>query len=149
MKNSEYNMIIRVTDMDLVGALLTKAERLDLTISNDNETKTGIEHIQIGNSISVGTSDKFHINWARNIDYYAGRGIVPVYDIQLDWSKIVERLNQYAEAVEEEAKWLTDDASLEICVSEDEVVLYDECGDHVATLSREEVSSILESMDNL
>ena len=95
-------MIIRHTDEDLKDAFLAKAERLGLTISNDNETKTGIEHIKLGDAISVGTSDKFHVNWARNYDYYAKREIVPVYDLQLDWKKIVNRLEAYAQAVEED-----------------------------------------------
>lgn len=108
MRNAEFQMIIRVTDLFLKDALLAKAKSLGLTISNDGETQTGIEHIQLGNSISVGTSDKFHVNWARNITYYADRGIVPVYDITYDWAKIVSRLEGYAanvdkiEEVEEE-----------------------------------------------
>lgn len=100
MKNAENNMIIRNTDNDLKDAFLAKANKLGLTISNDNETKNGIENIEIGHCISVGTSDKFHINWAKRIDYYAGRGIVPVYDISLDWKAIVARLESYANAIE-------------------------------------------------
>lgn len=98
-KNSNYHMVVRVTDMDLVAAFIAKAKKLGLTISNNRETKNGIENIQHGNCISVGTSDKFHVNWARNYDYYADRTIVPVYDISLDWSKIAERMTEYASAV--------------------------------------------------
>lgn len=89
-------MIIRATDLHLVKALVSKAKELGLSVSNDGETKTGIEHIQLGNSVSVGTSEKFNINWARSIDYYANRGIVPVYDIKYDWAKIMDRLEAYA-----------------------------------------------------
>ena len=95
MKSEKFSMIIRNTDMYLKDAFLKLASDLGLSISNDNETKTGIEHIQLGHAISVGTSDKFHVNWARNIDYYANRGIVPVYDLTYDWNKIVTRLQEY------------------------------------------------------
>ncbi len=95
VKDEKNWMIIRVTDLDLVQAFLSKCEKAGLSISNDDETDNGIEHLEIGNSISLGTSNKFQVNWARNIDYYAKRGIVPVYDISLDWSKIVARLNDY------------------------------------------------------
>ncbi len=149
MKNDEFCMIIRATDMDLVEAFIAKADKLGLTISNDRETKTGIEHIKLGNCISVGTSDKFHVNWAKRIDYYAERGIVPVYDIQLDWKKIIERLNDYAAAVEveeEECDCMVGDYKVD--ASEDEVVLFDEDRDFVASLTRSEVEELLDLMDN-
>lgn len=117
-------MLIRVTDLFLKDAFLAKAESLGLTISNDGETKNGIEHIQLGNSISVGTSDKFAINWSRNIDYYAGRGIVPVYDIQHDWAKITARLDAYAANTDMNSDYTEE-------VEEEDNSVYLESGDSV------------------
>jgi len=94
--NEKYWMIIRNSDNYLKDAFLKKCSDMGLTISNDGETQTGIEHIQLGHVISVGTSDKFHINWARRIDYYADRGIVPVYDLTFDWALIMDRLVSYS-----------------------------------------------------
>ncbi len=146
MKNSNYHMIIRVTDLELVDALVAKAIKLGLTVSNNKETKNGIENIELGHCISVGTSDKFHVNWARRIDYYADREIVPVYDISLDWTKITKRLNDYAEAVAEEQTVVVGDYIVE--ASEDDVILHDEDGDFVASLTRSDVEELLDLMDN-
>lgn len=94
-KSENNSMVIRVTDTVLKDAFLKICDNKGLHISNDGETKTGIEHIELGHTISVGTSDKFQVNWARNYDYYADRGIVPVYDFQYDWKKIMDRLDAY------------------------------------------------------
>ncbi len=145
MKNSNYNMIVRATDLDLVEAFVKKAKKLGLTVSNNKETKSGIENIEVGHCISVGTSDKFHINWAKRIDYYAGRQIVPVYDIQLDWSKIVSRLEEYAEAIAEEDTLEIDGYEVEI--SEDDVTI--DVGATSVTITRTELEDLLERMDNL
>lgn len=151
-KNSNYHMIIRVTDMELKDAFLAKAERLGLTISNDAETKTGIEHIQIGNCISVGTSDKFHINWARRINYYADRAIVPVYDIQLDWKDIIARLNDYAAAVEEEEEkevriYLTGDRYAVVDSENSSVDIYDEEDTFESSLDADDVEALAEALN--
>lgn len=142
MRNSEYNMIIRVTDMDLKDVFLLKAKELGLTISNDNETKTGIEHIELGHAISVGTSDKFHINWARNIDYYANRQIVPVYDIHFDWPKIISRLNDYAFQQKKDKFFEVGD--YKISSSNGDISIYNKDEDLLVLLSSEEVEDILD-----
>ncbi len=104
-------MIIRNTDNDLKDAFLAKAKKLGLTVSNSNQTKNGIENIELGHCITVGTSDKFNVNWAKRIDYYADRQIVPVYDISLDWKAIVARLEAYAANVD----------NLDCCEEEEEI----------------------------
>lgn len=120
MKNSDYHMIVRVTDMDLKDAFISKAKKLGLTVSNDRETKTGIEHIELGHCISLGTSDKFHVNWAKRINYYAGREIVPVYDIQLDWKDIITRLQDYAAWVNESSDEFETEYGNDVYVDNDE-----------------------------
>lgn len=128
MKNAEYNMIIRNTDNELKDAFIAKAKKLGLTVSNNRETKNGIENIEEGHCISVGTSDKFHVNWAKRIDYYADRSITPVYDISLDWSKIISRLEKYAEAVsakDNEDFTLEDGTEVSVDNDEQEVTLND------------------------
>lgn len=143
MKNTDYQMIIRNTDNELKDAFLAKAEKLGLTISNNGETENGIENIEIGHCISVGTSDKFNINWAKRIDYYAGRGIVPVYDISLDWKAIVARLNAYAEAVKDDGlEYEIDGLSVFIDVENQEVVL-----DDSAVLTKADLETMLEKLD--
>ena len=131
-KSENYQMIIRVTDIFLTQAFITMAQVKGLHISNDAETKNGIENIDLGNCISVGTSDKFQVNWAKNIDYYAGRGIVPVYDIQLDWVKIKDRLDQYiAEQNQPKTQPYTLECGCDVFVNKSKGSVEDSDGDEI------------------
>lgn len=97
--NSKFHMVIRNTNTNKKNEFLKKAKALGLTISNNRETDNGIEKIRLGHTISVGTSKKFHVNYAKRHDYYTEKAVVPVYDFNYDWNEIIARLKAYAAAV--------------------------------------------------
>lgn len=140
--NKDLWMIIRNTDTDLKEAFIRKAEGLGLEISHD------IEDCEEGHAVSMGTSEKYHINWARRIDYYADRGVVPVYDIAHDWAKITKRLTDYALWLKDnDGEDLTEGGQYKVDSDEGEVTLSDDDYDDVVLTKDEvrQISSLLNS----
>lgn len=95
------SFVVIASDLELAQSLITKAQKLNLTVSGDDTCKVGknlgsIVNIQKGNLITFGTSERFDVNWVARRGYAYENGMVPVYDISKDWYKILNALSALA-----------------------------------------------------
>lgn len=81
-----------------LGELINKVQDFGLTVSGLDfpPVRRGINQIELGSLITIGTSDKFDIDWIARRGFACERGLKPVLHLVDDWAEIVEKLAIYA-----------------------------------------------------
>lgn len=81
-----------------LGELIENAKAKGLTISGLDwpPVMSGIDMATLGSLITVGTSDKFDMDWIRRRGFACERGLKPVLNLVDDWAEIQEKLALYA-----------------------------------------------------
>lgn len=82
-----------------VREFVRRAQELGLTVSGDGTAtvKGGdITKAQKGDVITVGSSSKFDVNWAKRDGYVCDKGYAPVYNLHKDWAKVNKALENFA-----------------------------------------------------
>lgn len=77
--------------------LIANAKLAGLAVAEFPFVRSGIDQAGAGNALTIGTSDKFDMDWVRRPQFLCERGIKPIYDIVDDWNEINAALVKYAD----------------------------------------------------
>lgn len=99
--NEKGQFFVDVTEKSpYVREFVRQAQDLGLTVSGDGtaEVKGGdIRSANKGNILTIGSSNRFDVNWVKRDEYACKKGMAPVYEIVKDWDKAIKALKQYAD----------------------------------------------------
>lgn len=103
------SFVVIASNLEYADDLLRLAQRNGLTVSGDGTCNAGrnlgdIRNIEKGQLITFGTSERFDVNWVARRQYAYDNGLVPVYDVVKDWTKVTKAIKEMADEKNKLAK---------------------------------------------